>query len=41
MSHDISVEERNKTTSLRSKQIQKKAAQSTENKFSQMLSKSN
>lgn len=40
-SRDISMEGRSETTSLGSEQIQKKAAQSTGNKFSQMLSKSN
>ena len=41
MSQDFSEEGRSKTTSLETEQLQKKAAQGTVSKFSQMLSNSN
>jgi hypothetical protein len=40
-SRDFSEEGRSETTSIGSEQLQQKAAQSTGNKFSQMLSTSN
>jgi len=40
-SRDFSEEGRSKTTSLGTEQLQKKAAQGTVSKFSQMLSNSN